>query len=67
MEDLETTRIIYPQENGVVAIVAPIPNCGMTLEALIELSVPQGVPYKVVDISEIPTDRTFRNAWEYVE
>jgi hypothetical protein len=26
--------------------------------------VPEGKPYKIVDVSEIPTDSTFRNAWE---
>jgi hypothetical protein len=23
-------------------------------------------PYKIVDVANIPADRTFRNAWEYV-
>ena len=27
--------------------------------------VPAGKPYKIVDVADIPTDRTFRNAWEY--
>lgn len=27
--------------------------------------VPAGKPYKIVDVSEIPEDRTFRAAWEY--
>jgi hypothetical protein len=22
-------------------------------------------PYKILDVADIPTDRTFRNAWEY--
>jgi hypothetical protein len=29
--------------------------------------VPEGKPYKIVDVADIPTDRTFRNAWEYQE
>jgi len=29
--------------------------------------VPAGRPFKIVDISDIPTDRTFRNAWEVDE
>lgn len=29
--------------------------------------VPEGKPYKIVDVSDIPEDRTFRNAWEYQE
>jgi hypothetical protein len=27
--------------------------------------VPEGKPFKIVDVSEIPTDRLFRNAWEF--
>jgi len=29
--------------------------------------VPEGKPYKIVDVSDIPEDRTFRGAWEYRE
>jgi hypothetical protein len=29
--------------------------------------VPEGKPYKIVDVADIPTDRTFRDAWEFVE
>ncbi len=27
--------------------------------------VPSGTSYKIVPVDDIPTDRTFRNAWEY--
>lgn len=27
--------------------------------------VPAGKPFKIVDVSDIPEDRTFRNAWEF--
>jgi hypothetical protein len=27
--------------------------------------VPEGKPLQIVDVSDIPTDRTFRAAWEY--
>ncbi len=27
--------------------------------------IPEGVEYKIVDRSELPKDRTFRNAWNY--
>ena len=27
--------------------------------------VPAGKDYKIVDVADIPTDRTFRGAWEY--
>lgn len=58
-------RIIYPNDNGSVSIV--IPTGEASIEEVIAKSVPEGKPYKIVDVSEIPSDRTFRNAWEYSE
>lgn len=59
-------RIIYPTPEGGVAIIIPAPDCGLSVEEIAAKDVPAGVPFKVVDASEIPTDRTFRNAWEFV-
>ena len=100
-------RIIYPTDEGGVAIIIPAPEARQRLlvkeavyetvvhEAtdtvapyteLVEVSpaiyrdqtdaefmswiaskdVPTGKPFKVVDVADIPTDRTFRDAWEYV-
>jgi hypothetical protein len=28
---------------------------------------PAGKPYKIVDVADIPEDRTFRNAWQMAE
>ena len=61
-----TKRIIYPTDEGGVAIIVPA-NCGLTIEQIAAKDVPTGKPYKIVDVSDIPTDRTFRNAWEYQE
>lgn len=58
-------RIIYPTDEGGVAIIIPAPECGLTVEEIAAKDVPQGKPFKIVDVSDIPTDRTFRNAWEY--
>jgi len=58
-------RIIYPTDDGGVAILIPAPECGMTIEEIAAKDVPAGKPYKIVDVADIPTDRTFRNAWEY--
>jgi hypothetical protein len=58
-------RIIYPNDNGGVSIV--IPSGEVSIEQVIAQSVPAGKPYKIVDVADIPTDRTFRNAWEYQE
>jgi len=58
-------RIIFPNDNGGVSILMPAPECGLTIEEIAAKDVPQGKPYKIVDVADIPTDRTFRNAWEY--
>lgn len=60
-------RIIYPNNDGGVVVLIPAPDCGLTIEEIAAKDVPQGKPYKIVDVSEIPSDRTFRNAWEYSE
>lgn len=58
-------RVIYPTPDGGVAILVPVPDCGLTLEEIIAKDVPPDVPYKIIDAADIPADRTFRNAWEY--
>lgn len=58
-------RIIYPTDEGGVAVIVPAPDCGLTIEEIAAKDVPVGKPFKIVDASEIPTDRTFRDAWEY--
>ena len=57
-------RILYPTDEGGVAIIVPA-DCGLTIEEIAAKDVPAGKPFKIVDVSDIPTDRTFRNAWEY--
>jgi hypothetical protein len=58
-------RIIYPTDDGGVAIIIPAPDCGLTIEEIAAKDVPDGKEYKIVDVSDIPEDRTFRGAWEY--
>ena len=60
-------RIIYPTPEGGVAIIVPAPNCGLTIEQIAAKDVPFRTPYKIVNVSDIPDDRTFRNAWEFQE
>ena len=57
------SRIIYPSDDGGVAIIIPA-NCGLTIEEIAAKDVPEGKPFKIVDVADIPSDRTFRNAWE---
>ena len=58
------SRIIYPTNDG-VAIIVPAAECGLTIEEIAAKDVPVGKPFKIVDVTDIPTDRTFRDAWEY--
>jgi len=71
-------RIIYPNDEGGVSIIVPSDNCGLTIEEIAAKDVPPIVvrqngevvsstprPYQIVDVADIPSDRTFRNAWEY--
>jgi hypothetical protein len=58
-------RIIYPTDDGGVAVIVPAPNCGLTIEQIAEKDVPAGKEYQIVDASDVPSDRTFRDAWEY--
>lgn len=101
-------RIIYPTDDGGVAVLIPAPDARREVEVspavyesvLIEATdeipaheahrvvtpavmrpetdeeflawiaakdVPAGKPFKIVDVADIPTDRTFRAAWEYAE
>ena len=58
-----TKRIIYPTDNGGVAVIVPAPECGLTIEQIAAKDVPAGKPFKIIDTVDVPTDRTFRDAW----
>tara|TARA_R110000787_G_scaffold283043_1_gene395373 strand:- start:59 stop:307 length:249 start_codon:yes stop_codon:yes gene_type:complete len=55
-------RIIYKNTDGTIAIIIPA-NCGLTVEQIAKKDVPTGLKYKIVNASEISSDREFRNAW----
>lgn len=55
-------RIIYQNEEGGVSIIIPA-DCGLTIEQIAAKDVPTGLPYKIVDVADIPTDRSERSAW----
>jgi hypothetical protein len=64
---MSNKRIIYPTVDGGVVVLIPTSKYleDHTIEEIAEKDVPTGVEYKIVDVSEIPSDRTFRSAWEY--
>ena len=59
------SRIIYPTDDGGVAVIIPAPECGLTIEQIAAKDVPQGKTFQIIDAADQPSDRTFRNAWEY--
>jgi hypothetical protein len=58
-------RIIYPTDDGGVAVIIPAAECGLTIEEIAAKDVPVGKEFKIIDVADVPSDRTFRNAWEY--
>ena len=60
-------RILYTNDGGGVSVVVPSPSWTGTMEELAAKVVPENEPYKIVEDSVIPTDRTFRDAWENYE
>ena len=55
-------RIIYKNTDGSISIIIPA-DCDLTVEQIAQKDVPTGLNYKIVDVSEVPSDREFRDAW----
>jgi len=55
-------KIIYPNETGISVLH---PTGELSLEKTALKDVPSGVKYKIIDASDLPQERDFRNAWEY--
>lgn len=55
-------RALFTNPDGRVSVVIPAP--GVAIEDAVAGAVPNGLAYIIVDDSEIPSDRTYRNAWE---
>ena len=54
--------IIYP-EGSRISVIRPTGELSVEETALKD--VPSGVKYKIIDASDLPADRDFRNAWEF--
>ena len=60
-------RIIFPNDDGGVSVIIPSDNCGLSVEDIACKDVPAGKAYQIVDVADVPSDRSFRNAWTYTE
>jgi len=59
--------IIFRNPDDSVGVIIPSPKCELTIEEIAQKDVPTGLPYKIVEDSEVPSDRSFRNAWEITD
>jgi hypothetical protein len=62
MTTMTNQRIIFQNAEGGVSVI--IPTGELPIEDVCQKDVPAGTPYLVVEDDAIPSDRTFRNAWE---
>lgn len=62
-------KIIYKNESGGVSVLHPTEEAlsFMSIDEIAKKDVPTGLPYKIVEDDYLPTDRTFRDAWEIEE
>ena len=60
-------KIIYKTAENTVSVITATNEWTGTLNELAQLDVPTGLKYKIVEDSDIPSDRSFRDAWEVAE
>ena len=62
-------RIIFKGLDNTVGVIIPSQEAmsKYTLVQIANKDVPYGLQYKIVDTVDVPSDRTFRNAWELAE
>lgn len=62
-------KIIFQNTDKTIGVITPSAEvlAKYTLVQIANKDVPSGLPYKIVDTADVPSDRTFRNAWELAE
>lgn len=56
-------RIVFKNDSGGISIIIPA-DCGLTVEQIAQKDVPTGKPYKIIEVSDLPPDRTQRSQWD---
>lgn len=61
--------IIYKNPLGNVTVVIPTEEAlrSHSIQEIAEKDVPAGLPFKIIPATDVPADRTFRNAWDVDE
>lgn len=62
-------RIVFQNTDKTIGIIIPSPEAlsKYTIEQIANKDVAYGLQWKIVATSDVPSDRTFRNAWELAE
>lgn len=62
-------KIVFKNQDNSIGIITPTDEAlsFATIAQIAEKDVPHNLPYWIVEDSLIPTDRTFRSAWEVDE
>ena len=58
-------RIIYIDDDGSVAVLIPSDKCSLTVEEIQAKDVPTGKTSYIINASDVPTDKSFRDAWTF--
>ncbi len=61
------TAFVYTDDTGMLCITIPADNCDLTLDQIKDKDCPKDKTVYTVNTSDLPTDRSFRNAWTYTE
>ena len=66
-EEKAMQKIIFKNKDNSVGIITPTQEAinAYGIEAIAKKDVPSGLEYKIVDEADVPSDRTFRDAWEW--
>ena len=52
-------KIVYKTDDG-IAVITPAHSIELAMK-----DIPDGVEHKIIEDTELPADRVFRNAWNY--
>lgn len=55
--------VIFVHENR-NHVLMPAMECGLTVEQIASKDVPAGVPYKIIDRTDLPTDLIDMDTWD---
>ncbi len=56
-------KVIFKRPDGTIGILMLVDNCPLSFDEIIAKDIPLGCKYKIVNKDEVPTDRSFRDAW----